>query len=282
VTLTLGDSTQNGFSASFVRTNSTEVTLSFTEEQARQLLEAVTVVESYAQTHEIQASAADMVVLGVLRNPSNLPYRVTFLSLATSILVPNGPELPLGNLDFDTQHTTYAPFSMAPGQQLGPVNFVRDLLTLEQGVAAFRNIRGIIIRVGVYELSRGDGRPYVFDVSAIRSRTAAVEIDYGDLRPPERHLVATNLVPGRPGVSVAQALGEILRVPFRCTPNAGLVLVRDIGAAPNVPGRWCLEHYQRMSGDPMVTPYCSGETSFDCSDIVLRAGDVLRLRWNPR
>src|SRR5690606_37961797 len=136
-------------------------------------------------------------------------------------LTASGLEMPIGNLDPYSGLRDYVPFSLGPWSDIGPVNFFRDFLTLEQAVAAFQNVRAIIIRVGLYELRDSRARPYVFDVPAIRSRTATVEIDYGPLRPPERFFVATNLDPGRPGVTVERALREILQVPFQCGADTG-------------------------------------------------------------
>lgn len=281
VTMTVGRSATNGFSFTVNRSTSTQVSLSFTEQQARQFLESLTLAQAYEQSHQIQASGGVMEVLAVMRNRSNVPFQVTNLMLAASLLTPSGLEMPIGNLDYQHFITSFQPFSIAPGQEIGPLNFQRDELTLEQVAALLQNMRGIILRVGVYELSDANEKPYAFDVPAIRSRTATIEINYGSLRPPERHLVATNLDPGRPGVTARQALGEILRIPFVCEEDRGVISVRGVAAA-DMGGHWCLYHHRRVDGAVSVTSYCDDETSFDCSRIELRAGDLLRLRWIER
>ncbi|HVH43663.1 MAG TPA: hypothetical protein VM925_15010 [Labilithrix sp.] len=281
VTISNGVTSGAGASSTVQRSRSSEVSLSFTEQDSRQLVEALTLAESYAQSHEIQASGAILEVLAVIRNRSNLAFQVTNLSLATSFVRADGIEMPVANLELSTALATYQAFALAPGQEIGPVNFFRDFLTLEQAAALFRDVRALKIRLGVYELSDSARKPYVFDIPTIRSRTATVSVDYGGLRPFEWYLVATNLDPARPGVPVKRAFQEILRMPFDCDPDAGHVSVRGIGDVGDggANGRWCLFHRFQAGGEPQTIPYCAEVGSFDCTHIELRAGDDVRLSW---
>ena len=114
------------------------------------------------------------------------------------------------------------------------------------------------------------------DVGLINTRTATVSIDYGSRRPPERHLVATNLDPGSPGVTAQRALHEILRIPVQSDTESGLTSVRDIGTESGGGGHWIVLHRTDNGSDVTRTSYSA---PYDFNRIMLHAGDVLRLIW---
>lgn len=269
----------DGVSSTVARARSSEISLSFSTEQIRELRQALTNAESYAQTHELSASGGMIEVLVVIANRGNLPFRISNLLLAGALVMEDGVEVPVGNLELYTNLTSYQPYSLAPGQQHGPVNFIENFITLEQVAALVRNAEGLVVRVGVYELTNADNKPYVFNSASIQSRTATVEIDYGDHRKPEHHLVATNLDPGRPGVSMDRALREILRIPFECDADAGVISIRGVPENASDGGRWCLHHRRNGDDDDAASPACSDDVSRSCTRLELRAGDLLRLTW---
>lgn len=258
------------------RSSTTLLSFSFTHEQSRSISEAVTRAEAYAQSHDIEASGAVLGLLAVIVNRGDLAFRVTNLVLSASLLTADGLEAPVGNLDIHTVFTNFVPYSLAPGEQQGPVNFDKDFINLDQVAAILRNLQGLTVRIGVYELSDVAGKPFAFDVEVIRARTATVSIDYGKRRPPERHLVATNLDPASPGVSAKRALHEILRIPVQSDPDSGVTSVRDVVADPGGRGRWIVYHRHDNGSHVMTTPY---RGPFDFDQITLRTGDVLRLIW---
>jgi hypothetical protein len=256
------------------RALTTSITLSFSASETRTLSDTVTYARAYAATHSITASAGVLELLVEIHNRGNLPFRVTNLLLAASFLTPDGVELPVGNLGIDAKFLIYIPFSLAPGGWQGPVNFARELLTLDQVATLLTNVEAMKVRVGVYELSDAAGKPYAFDVPTMISRTATVDIDYGGQRPPERFLVATNLDPAQPGVTTERAFNEILRVPFENDPERGLTSVRNI--ATDAQGRWTVDLRHSDGSEVATNAYVA---PYDFSDILLRAGDVLRLTW---
>lgn len=278
VTITDGVATafQRGFSASASWTASTAVTFSFTEEETRTFLQALELAEAYSQSHEVTVSGGSLRLLVLLANRGSLAFQVTNLELAASMLGADGTETPVGNLHIDLQPLNqYEPYSIAAGEQAGPVNFVREFLGLQLISSLLRNINALVIRLGVYELSDETGKPYAFDTTAVGARTATLTIDS------ERYLVATNLDPALPGVSVRRAMEEILHMPFECTAEQGLTSVRDVAVTDGETGRWSMHHRHSDGVDLVITSYRADVAPYDCERILLRAGDVLRVVWEP-
>jgi hypothetical protein len=172
--------------------------------------------------------------------------------------------------------TTFAPYSIAPGGSQGPVNFARDTLTLDQVAMVSDDLAALEVSVGIFELSDQDGRPFTFDLPAIGSRTATVEVDYGGEKPNERHLVATNLDPEKPGVSLRRVVDEILHMPFEVDADKRLLSVR--GVVHSDTSGWMVTARQLQRGEVVDRTY---EPPLDLDAIVLRAGDTLRVRRSP-
>lgn len=270
VTLALAETDTANVSFTTTGSRSTEVVLSFTQEVARQFLQALELAESYSASRDIVASEGILQVLAVLRNRGNIPFQVSNLTLSSFLVLGDGVLLPVGNLDLLTRLTHFQPFAMAPGQEVGPINFYRPELTLEQMSQVIGNLSALVVRVGLTELNDATGKSYVFDVPSVRGRTATVDVDYGEDGKRERHLVATNHDPGKPGVGARHVFDHILRIPLECDDEDGLVSVRAVPGGGDA-ASWCA--YHRRSGGAEETPYCP----YDCSDIELRAGDLLRL-----
>jgi hypothetical protein len=280
VSLSNGVNQTTGGSTTFGTTRTSELSIAFSRSQSYAYREAITLAQAYTQSHEIAASGAHLQILAFLRNRGNLAFQITDITLVSSIVVGNGSELPIGNLEVSNTLSNFVPFSLSPGQELGPIAFFKDDMTLEQAIMALQDPRALRMRMGVYELRDENARPYAFDVPTIRARTAAVNIDYGGLHPPEWYLVATNLDPLRPGISVTRALADILRIPFVCDPKRGHVAVRGVTASEDGgTGHWCLFLRHRKDGEDQTTPFCGDVETYDCSTIDLHAGDTLRVVW---
>lgn len=286
VTFTITDGVatafRRGFSRSSSFTASTEVTFSFTEQETRTFLEALELAGAYSQSHEITASGGSIRLLVLLANRGSLAFQVKNLELAASMRAANGTETPIGNLHIDLQPLNqYEPYSIAEGEQAGPVNFVRELLGLQLISARLRNINALVIRLGVYELADETGKPYAFDTTAVGARTATLTVDYSGRRPPKRYLVATSFNPALPGVSVRRAMEEILHMPFECTAEQGLTSFRDVAMTDEGSGRWSMHQRHSDGVDLVITSYRADVAPYDCERILLRAGDVLRIVWEP-
>ena len=269
-------------SGTFSETSTFGVTLSLTYEQSRQIRRALTLAQAYSENHEIVASGGFLQILVEIENQGELPFQVTNLNFSAALIDGGGIEIPVGNLDIDTTFNNFQPYSLGPGEIAGPVNFSRDFLTLDQMASILADIRALVIRLGVYELTDDEDKPYAFDTLPMRSRTATVNIDYGAQRPMERYMVATNIDPAFPGVSIERALGDILRIGFNATPEGGLTAIRGIGvnestdAAVSKNGYWDVQLRRDNGIDPKLFKLTA---PYDLSAIKLHGGDVLRLRW---
>lgn len=266
----------SGVASTLSYSNTTGVTLSFTQSETRGLGYAITEAQSYALTHSLTVSGGLIEVLAEVENQGNLPFTIGNLLLAASLVSPEGIPIPIGNLDVNTQNFTFVPWSIAPGARQGPMNFLRDGLTLDQLAALADTPDALNLRVGIYELLDAADRPYVFDTHAIQSRTATLIIDYGGQLPRERYLVATNLDPGNPGVTMRRALREIIQLPYEDDRTQGLTSVSYVTTGDT--GRWLVEHRRNQGRQILTTAY---EAPYDFSSILLRAGDVITLRWVP-
>lgn len=251
------------------------LTLSFSAEQTREFRRAITFVQAYAVNREISTSSCDLKVLVELYNRGTVPFRISNLILAATLIGGPGVQIPVGNLDLNTFFNNFVPWSLPPGGKQGPINYVRDALTVDQGLS-LGDMSGLQVNVGVFELTKGDGLPYAFDVPTITARTATLDIDYGGKRPHERFQVATNLDPGHPGVTMRRALEEILRVPFVADSERGLTSMRNVATAD--PGKWTVELRHSADDREVINAFTP---PYEFGDILLRAGDVVHLTWSP-
>ncbi len=268
----------NERSSTIDRTTASGVTLAFSAAATRQIRQATAVAQAYAASHDVAVSGGLLEVLVELINRGRRTLQVKNMVLSAVFIGSDGTRVPVTNLEVSSEITNFAPYSIAPGSRQGPVNVARDTLTLEQVAMLTDALEAIEITVGIFELADADGRPYAFDLPAIDSRTAAVEIDYGDEKPRERHLVATNLDPERAGVSVRRVFEEILHMPFEIDADKRLLSVRGVTSPQGDAPGWSLlaSHLQR--GELVDRTY---EPPLDLEAIVLRAGDTLVVRRSP-
>lgn len=272
----------DGVSNTRSRSRSEGVVVSFTTEQAHEIRRMLAVAQGYAETHEITASGGILQVLVDIENQGELPFQVTNLSFAAALVTGDGTETPVGNLDMNTSFNNFQAYALAPHEHAGPINFSRDFLTLDQVAAILADLRALTVRLGVYELKDREGKPYVFETAAMRRRTATLTVDFGDHRPSERFLVATNLDPAWPGITLERALGDILRVEHESNRDVGLTSVRGVGlpSSPedkaNREGRWDIQLRRDDGVDVDVTTFTA---PYDLGEIILRGGDVIRLKW---
>jgi hypothetical protein len=272
--------TSEGSSSSVNPSTSFSTTFAFSDQETTENAQTLSETRSFSQSHDVAASSAVLVVAAVLENQGHVAFRVTNIELTAVITFGPDNVVPLGNLTIDTPITTYQPFSLAPHEETGPINFDRTGLTLEQASRILGAASGITISTAFVELSDSRGVPFAFDFDEIGAKTAAVYIDYSGERPTERYYVATNLDPAHPGITVAKALDEILAIPFESDEH-GLTSVRDLGTPDGGSGGWIVKHYHDNGLDLEELPHPRGSplAPTDFKSIQLRAGDVLRLTY---
>lgn len=266
-------------SSTFNPSSTVEASFTFTEEQSQAYTQAVSLAEAYERSHIVTLISGILLITATVENRGDVAFRVSNLLLAATM--ENSPPAftPIGNLFVEAPYSNFQPFSLAPGERTAPLTFVRDGLTLEAAQAIFRDPRALNIELGLFEVDDATSRAYGFTVGSVYTKTATVFIDYGDLRPAERHQVATKADPSRTSVSLRRAF-DIMRIPFAAPSETGLRSVRNIGPSTHPEGHWTvtLDHSDgagviiTTDFDPTIQPY-------DFGDIELYAGDMLHLAF---
>jgi hypothetical protein len=253
-----------------------DTSFSFSTAQMQENSQTLTEDRSLAESHTITATGGFLKIAAFIRNPSNIGFQIANLILSATFQI--GPTvLSVGNLDLDQgAFTTFVPFSLAPGESTGPVNFITLPLTLEEIKNLVATADALVIRLGAYELNDSSGKAFSFNVTDVGSRTALLAIDYGALRPPETYQVATNYNPGHPGTTAAMVFGQILHIPYTAGPS-GLTVIRDVGVRTTSTFRWAVTRTHDEGPVAVTTQYGRKGNPYDFDAIELYAGDVLQI-----
>jgi hypothetical protein len=268
----------NALSTSVSPSTTFAASVAFTDEQMRENSRTLGETRGLAEAHTITASAAFLKLVAVIHNRGHLGFRITNVILAAAFVDGSGGLTPIQNLVIDQGiNTTFQPFSLAPGEQTGPTNFVSPPLTLQTAEALLAKAHAIEIRLGTYEIVDATGKSFAFSLGEIGAKTALVAIDYGTQRPSEVYNVATRGDRDRPGVTAAKALREILRVPYEADRSSGLRSVRGVASDPAGSDRWIVHRLHKNGPDTIGTAYDGRREPYDFDAIELRTGDVLHL-----
>lgn len=267
------------------KTMTQDVSFSFSKTQAVENVKAITEIEAFAKTHEIDASGGVLAVTVGLENRGNLPFRVDHIVLSAVIPDPSNPGkfFPVGNLVYDTSqnYTGFPTFSIPPGGSFPACVFVNKTLDLKTALLVLKNPGSLLITVATLELSDVDGRPFAFNFTDIMARDSLIVIDYAGLRPPERYFVAANSDPNNPGVTAGRALRDILRIPFeKAGPSSSLIGLRDdpnVRATPQKNAFWLVVQVRDNGLGNVVTKFSPQQQDYDFENIKLRGGDTLFL-----
>ncbi len=256
-----------------------EVTFAFTREQAVENADTLTRADSLARSNEIVEIGGVLKTTVVVQNLGHVTFRVRNLMLGAYMLDEAGTVVPVANLAVDNQAelNPFQPFTVAPGEETGPMTFSRVNLTLPVTRELLVEAQALIIRVVQHELTNIVDMPFAFGLDAIAAKTATIDIDYAGRRHPEIYRVAAKLDPAHPGVTAGTALGEILRVPFDAPRERGLTSVRGIAAGAT--GAWTVEHIHDDAGGATIRSYGPPEGPYDFQAIELAAGDTLHLAY---
>lgn len=260
-------------------TFSTSITYTYTAMQQNSL--TLTQSQSASPSRTLTFLGGFIKLPVMLRNASDVAFRVTNLILGVTLVDAAGNQLAVDNLVPDEGLlTTFQPFSLAPYETTGPLVLSSTLLTLQQTEAVLLS-RGMNIRIAAYELSDATGKPFAFDVTGVATKTALFVIDYGRPRLAEIYQVATNLDPAHPGITAGQALTDILRIPYAADPQVGLTSVRDVATSSSGSDGWTVDLRHGDGPDKTDTVYGQPGDPYDFDDIEVRAGDVVHLAFVP-
>jgi hypothetical protein len=277
---TTGNNVTNtiGTSTTFSPSTTVETAIDVSREEALQYSETLGQTQSFAQSHDVAASAGFVRLTAIVQNRGHVAFRVTNLTLASWLDI-GGVIIPIDDLVLtEGIITQFQPFSLAAGESSGQITFVTEPVPLDRTVQVLANPGALVVDLSAYELDNPDGKSFAFNTTDMTTRTALIDIDYGGMRPEELYYVATNLEPAEPGVTAKQAFADILRMPYESDSKAGLLRLRGIGAMASGGGSWVVTRLHEQGGidvqtttfDPRVAPY-----AFD--SIWLTAGDILHV-----
>jgi len=284
-TFTNGVAGDTTLSYDISKTLTQDVSFSFSKTQTVENVKAITEIEAFSKTHEIDASGGMLRVVVSLANLGNIPFRVDHIVLSAVIPDPSNPGkfFPVGNLVYDTSqnYTGFPSFSIPPGGVFPAVVFVNTTLDLETALEVLKNRGSLLISIATFELSDADGTPFGFNFTDIMARDALVVIDYAGLRLPERYFVAANSDPDNPGVTAGKALRDILRIPFETAgPGSSLIGLRNdpnVRANPQNNSFWLAVQVRNNGVGNVVTKFSPLQSAYDFENIKLRGGDTLYL-----
>lgn len=265
----------NSVSDTVEPSTSDSVAITFSNDQSLGYSETLDAAQTYEQAHTITAISGEIKIAAVLVNRGHVGFKVISLELQAVAVEPEA-EWPIGNLAPDPpNYTQYTPFALGPGQ-VSPLDFNRTALSLDEIAAIAHDSTAVRVRLSTFELDNAQGVSFAFALGEIAAKTALVVIDYGGKRPSDQFLVATNLDPAHPGVSVEKVFTDILRLPFEAS-SSGLTRIRDVGPAASSAGSWVVEHEENEGSQIAMKPYAASIGPYDLGQIVLHAGDVLHV-----
>jgi hypothetical protein len=268
----------NSVSDSVNPSSTVSVTFGITADQSVSYTDLLTLSQSYEESHTITAVNGEVKISTVLVNEGHLAFQVRDLFLTCTAIGADGVRWPIGNLAPDPpNYNQWTNFSLGPGQ-VAPLDYWRGSLSLDEIAAIAHDIAAVRMELGSYELDDVNGKPFVFYLTEMTTKDALILIDYGAARPPDRFLVATNLDPAHPGVSVDKVFTDILRLPYEAGPS-GLTQIRGVGPPESSSGAWEVEHDENEGAQIATKPYSAAIGAYDLGQIVLHAGDVLHVTY---
>ncbi len=203
-----------------------------------------------------------------LVNLGNLAFTIQHINLAASQSRQGEPFVPLASLNLDGG---FEATSLPPGAESVALTFQREDLDLGTARKLLKDSTSLTLSPGLYELTDVDGKPFAFDEQEVQARTAEILIDYGTVRQSEYYRVATNLDPVQPGIDLAVALDQILRVDYDQDGN-GITRVRGVGGEANAV--WQITRIYDDGLEVRSGRYTT-EDAYRLDDIPIRAGDQI-------
>jgi alpha-tubulin suppressor-like RCC1 family protein len=264
-----------------------EATFSYTREQTRENRETLTRAEAFESISEIAASGGLLMTTIKIKNMGNLAFRIENLILSAVIPDESNPGVyhPIGNLILDAEnYLSFPEVSIPPGGELGPINFIDNVIDLTTAKDILSDSRSMLIIPSIYELTDAAGQPFAFNQEEALAKTAMIVIDYAGYPPTEKHMVATNIDPENLGITAGFALQNCLYLPFTTGTITfgyenvtGLLSVRGIGTDAGNNAYWLVIHTSFDGLQSYSTPYDILVDDYDFENIELKAGHVLHL-----
>jgi hypothetical protein len=260
-------------SYSYSHATTNETSHSYTDEQTKENRRTLENSEAFERTSEISASGGIIMATVKIKNEGNVAFRMENLILGAVVPDKTIPGVfhPIANLNLDVDYASFPEVSVAPGSELGVLNFINDGLDLMTAKSLLCDTRSLILRPASYELTDAEGKPFAFSMQDVQAKTGTVIIDYAGIRLPEKYMVAVNMDPDNPGINAAMALGNCLHIPYQTgvisyngSDMTGLLSVRDVESdLANINGYWLVVHSRFDGVETISTPYDTLAESYD-------------------
>lgn len=195
-----------------------ESTSGWTQTQIDDNKQVFTESEIIENQRDIATSGGSIAYSVTVQNEGEIAFTLTSLALSAQGIDPNfdGRFKPVGNLDLDTAFSSFPAISIGPGGSAQNLVFANRNLDTGTTKDLLENSSGLVTEVAAYEVVDGEGRAFVHDETAIAARTALVLIEYAPTagRSQEKYAVATNADPDAFGITVREAMQDILDIPY--------------------------------------------------------------------
>ena len=264
-----------------------EQNFSYSNEHSTENRRTLAQSEGFTDSNEVTRSGGEIEMLVDVANTGHVAFQVDTLSLGiTKQDAATGQTVEVGGLEFDTGRTFQAIGALPPGSAQKGMVFRRGDLNLDKTEALLRP--GAIAVRSFHNLSDELGTSYAFRFTNIASRTATVEIDYGDQRAPETYHPATYTDDGR-GLSLETLLTRRLRLPIETgtilwtyptgtdDTRFGITQVREVAADSRSGAYWVIELERAGNGDTVVQRFNPLQRAVDLAGLRVQSTDVVRL-----
>jgi len=237
--------------------------------------------ESTAITQEegFEYLGGRLSVLVRVQNNGHIAFTLSNLVLGAVEIVGTGGQFarPIGNLSLDSTYANFPVTTLGPGEIRDSLIFERTNLNLSTTLDLLRDSRGLLLTATSYELTDASGVAFNHSLTQVRARTATVIVDYGPAsgRAPEYHMVATNLDPSNPGITLGTAMQRYLYMPYEA--EGGLKSVRNVAEDLDNRKEWTVAHFYTDAGTEKSDVFTSESEAYDFDGIRLRAGDIVHL-----
>lgn len=273
-------------------------TFGWSQAQSKENSRSVTRAEEFARSNSITKSGGSLAVTVDVSNPGDIAYTIRSLTLNALLLDPRRLEvlIPVGNLTYGKWGELSDVTLQTQGRQkIEGLVFSKSDLNLDMVKQILRDQGNLVVRISAFELDGEDG-PLNLRFTEIGAKTAEIGIDYGGTRPPESFLVSTYSEEGR-GLPLTKVLNNILRIKqqsgefeweIRSSGDAlvmfggmakltGLQDVRDFKTDSKRRARWAVIHTTASRGETVKKRYDPLVKSYQAEDVMVKAGDSLKL-----
>lgn len=274
---------------------------SWTEEQSQENSTALDQGKAFEESKSIATSGGGMNVNVRITNRGNISYRLTNLYLNASYLdlSRNNPAVPIGNLVFENQFVSEFPsFTLAPGESSGLLTYTTAELSIDTTRNLLKDSQGLSIRPAIFDLINQNNSSYTFNQTGIKAQDATVIVDFGGFNANANltKLIATNADPQNNGISIADALQNVMQLHVGIDATNGFISGIEDANNYEPKGYWVMLHAAQSGNNKTVTTIYTTPTdesriqsinsgitnlvsNYDINNIRLHGGDTLHLLY---